>query len=117
MHIPAHYVDQVLDLDHPNREGHEITYTFTNPATAPPGATLSSNGRFQWAVPPDAGFQFWEPVYCRIVVDQAGLTLMGQISISVMPLNPRVETVSLNPGEFETPPLQLQSSMGRLISN
>jgi hypothetical protein len=37
---------------------------------------------------------------------------MGQISISVMPLNPRLETVSLNPGGFQTPPLQLNLLFG-----
>jgi hypothetical protein len=40
-------------------------------------------------------------------VDQVGLTLTGIIYISVLPLNPRLEAVSLNPGEFGTPPLQL----------
>ena len=105
---PGHVIDQTFDLPHPNREGHQITYTFGNSAMVPPGASLTLDGRFQWIVPTDAGWVNREIPITVQVVDQVGLTLAGTLYLSVNPLNIRLQTVTLNPGEFDTPPLQLR---------
>lgn len=107
---PGQTVDQLLTLDVPNREGHQIIWTLTNPATLPPGATLTAEGRFQWTVPVDSVSQLWQSPVSLQVVDQAGFTISGTLVIYVGPLNVRMEVVTFNPNELPDPPLQLRLS-------